>query len=336
MKNQPLVSIITPFKNTSLFLDEMLNSVVNQTYLNWELLIVDDGSTDKSWEVVSNWVAKDSRIKPYKNIGNGIITALQTGYDYANGEFITRMDSDDRMALNKISSMVTQLQNEGTGNIALGLVKYFSENGIGEGFKSYETWLNSLSSTGNNYDDLYKECVIPSPSWMVYRIDFDECGGFNSNRYPEDYDLVFRFFESGLTCLPSNQVLHYWRDYPTRASRIDKNYADNTFMDLKLDYFLKLHRLLEKPLVVWGAGNKGKTIAKNLIEMGVKFHWVCDNPKKIGKEIYGEKMLGFHVIDDLQNAQNIITVANPKAQMEIKNFFETRGKKSMIDFFFFC
>ena len=171
---------------------------------------------------------------------------------------------------------------------------------------------------------------------MTHRSDFESCGGFNSKRYPEDYDLVFRFFESCLKCIPADEVLHHWRDYPSRASRTDKNYADNTFMDLKLYYFLKLHRLTEKPLVVWGAGNKGKTIAKNLLEMDVKFHWVCDNPKKIGKEIYGEKMLGFHVIDDLNNAQNIITVANPKAQTEITKFFEDRSKKSMIDYFFFC
>lgn len=334
--NQPLVSIVTPFKNTSKFLNEMLESVVCQTYQNWELLIVDDHSTDNSWNLVSRYAEKDSRIKPMVNKGTGIISALQTGYEYAKGEFITRMDSDDIMTPNKLSKMVADLKNSGTGKVALGWVKYFSEVGIGEGFKSYETWLNTLSSTGTNYDDLYKECVIPSPCWMVYKSDFEDCGGFASNRYPEDYDLVFRFFEAGLKCIPTDEVLHHWRDYPTRASRTDKNYADNTFMGLKLDYFLKLHRLPHKPLVVWGAGNKGKTIAKNLLDLGVKFHWVCDNPKKIGKEIYGEKMLGFHVIDDLLNTQNIITVANPKAQLEIKKFFEFRGKQSMIDYFFFC
>lgn len=65
-------------------------------------------------------------------------------------------------------------------------------------------------------------------------------------------------------------------------------------------------------MVVWGAGSKGKGIAKVLAEINVPFHWVCDNPKKIGKEIYGKIMLGFHVIDEFENAQNIITVANQK------------------------
>ena len=336
MDETPLVSIVTPFKNTAAFLDEMLTSVLNQTYQNWELLIVDDHSTDNSFDLVNSYAANDSRIKLFTNPHSGIITALREAYLRSTGVFITRMDSDDMMSSNKLESMVSDLNNSGTGNVALGLVKYFSANGIGEGFKNYENWLNDLTRLGENYQDLYKECVIPSPCWMVYREDFEMVGGFESDQYPEDYDLVFRFFQNGLKCIPSQKVLHHWRDYSTRASRTDKNYADNTFMDLKLAYFLKLHRIEAKPLVVWGAGAKGKTIAKVLSDNDVPFHWVCDNPKKIGKEIYGKIMLGFHVIDELENAQNIITVANQNAQKQIKQFFDKRGKQSMVDYFFFC
>ena len=336
MKTEQLVSIVTPFRNTEMFLDEMLNSVLNQTYQNWELLIVDDNSTDGSFDLVDSYAQKDARIKLIKNPESGIITALRLAYSLSNGDYVTRMDSDDLMTSNKLANMVSDLEKSGSGYIALGKVKYFSANGIGEGFRNYENWLNALTSTGSNYEDLYKECVIASPCWMVYREDFEKCDAFNPNQYPEDYDLVFRFFENDLKCIPSSETLHHWRDYSTRASRTDKNYADNTFMDLKLKYFLKLHRINEKPLVVWGAGAKGKTIAKVLTGLGVDFHWVCDNPKKIGKEIYGKKMLAFQVIDELENAQNIITVASPKAQVYIKQFFEKRGKKSLIDYFFFC
>ena len=336
MISQPLVSIVTPFKNTGVFLDEMLTSVINQTYQNWELLIVDDHSTDNSYELVQSYASKDSRIKLYTNPQSGIITALREAYSRSKGDLITRMDSDDIMSDNKLESMVADLEKSGVGNVALGLVKYFAEKGIGEGFRGYEKWLNELTLTGQNYQDLYKECVIPSPCWMVHKEDLDKVGGFTLDRYPEDYDLVFRFYEGGLNCIPNDQVLHHWRDYSTRASRTDKNYADNTFMDLKLSYFLKLHRIPSKPLVVWGAGGKGKTIAKVLSNLDIDFHWVCDNPKKIGKEIYGKTMLGFQVIDELDNAQNIITVANPKAQDEIRSFFVKREKRSLVDFFFFC
>ncbi|MFT4752695.1 MAG: glycosyltransferase involved in cell wall biosynthesis [Salibacteraceae bacterium] len=331
-----LVSIICPFRNTEKYLPEMLDSILAQSNSKWELCIVNDHSSDASEEVVKEYAKLDQRIKLFSNTGKGIIDALQTGYSQCSGQFITRMDSDDIMSTDKLEQMVLDLNTNGQGHVALGQVKYFCEGQIGEGFKKYENWLNHLIQTGKNFSDIYKECVIASPCWMVYQSDFEKCGGFTSNTYPEDYDLVFRFFEGGLKCIPSDKVLHHWRDYSTRASRIDPNYADNTFVDLKLNYFLKLHKDYSKPLVVWGAGGKGKRIAKELLLQEIPFNWVCDNPKKIGKDIYGKKMLAFQAIDQFENAQNIITVANAKAQIDIKSFFEVRGKKAMIDFFFFC
>ena len=243
MDANSLVSIVTPFKNTSKFLSDTLQSIVNQTYPNWELLIVDDNSTDNGYAIVSEWAKKDSRIRLFKSTGSGIISALQLAYSQSKGEFITRMDSDDIMSPDKLKIMVNDLKTCGKGNVSIGLVKYFSEGQLGDGFKSYEKWLNQLSSTGTNFREIYKECVIPSPCWMVHRSDFESCGAFESFTYPEDYDLTFRMFEAKLKCIPTDSILHHWRDYPLRASRTDSNYADNTFMHLKLHYFLKLHHL---------------------------------------------------------------------------------------------
>ena len=64
---QPLVSILTPFKNVSLYLDECIKSIINQNFTNWELLIVDDHSTDDSYAIVENYAIKDARIKLFKN-----------------------------------------------------------------------------------------------------------------------------------------------------------------------------------------------------------------------------------------------------------------------------
>ena len=68
---------------------------------------------------------------------------------------------------------------------------------------------------------------------MVHREDFDKCGGFQSNIYPEDYDLAFRFYRKGLTPIKCDEVLHYWRDYANRTSRTHEHYSDNTFLDIK-------------------------------------------------------------------------------------------------------
>ena len=332
----PLVSILIPFKNTAQFLTECLDSILKQAYTNWEVLAVNDHSSDESLKIVQEFAEKDSRIQVFPNSGAGIIEALRTAYSKSQGNFITRMDSDDIMTPNKLEVMASSLLNTGKGHLAVGQVKYFSDRGISNGYERYEAWLNQLTQSGSNYSEIYKECVIPSPCWMVYREDLDKCDAFEPDRYPEDYDLTFRFYEKGLQCIPCNELLHYWRDYDTRTSRTSEHYAQNYFLDIKLHYFLKLNYNTNRPLVIWGAGTKGKTIAQYLLDKQINFHWVCNNSKKIGKEIYGKEMLRFEFLNELKNPQSIITVANEEAQKAIRLYLDTLGQKSMEDFFFFC
>lgn len=333
---KPLVSILIPFKNTASFLDECINSVLNQTYKNWELIIVDDHSSDNSYNIVNSFAKNDARIKLFKNSGSGIIDALQLAFSRSSGQLITRMDSDDIMRSEKIETLAYNLLKYGERHVAIGLVNYFSEEGIKSGYKSYEVWLNTLTKTGVNYSEIYKECVIPSPCWMVYKEDLVSVDGFNPNRYPEDYDLAFRFYKQGLKCIPCNSVLHDWRDYHTRTSRTHAHYAENHFIDLKLQYFLELDFDKNKTLVLWGAGHKGKKIAKTLIGKGIDFEWICDNPKKIGKDIYGKIMHPFSYLKTVKNSQSIITVANKTAQDEIKVYLKSLHMINNKGYFFFC
>ena len=229
----PLISILVPFKNTESYLVECLDSILQQTYTNWELLLWTMDPPMRVIKLYKTTLNSDARIHLLRNDGSGIIEALRTGYKQAKGTLVTRMDSDDVMALNKLDQMQQSLVTHGEGHLALGSVRYFSEKGIGNGYKRYETWLNNLTSKGTNFNEIYKECVIPSPCWMVYKTDFDRCGGFTPNTYPEDYDLAFRFYKQGLKCIPSNEVLHHWRDYAVRTSRVDAHYAENSFLELK-------------------------------------------------------------------------------------------------------
>ena len=334
--HNPLVSILIPFKNTEDFIVDCLESIIKQTYTHWELLIVDDNSTDSSFSMVETIAQKDNRIKLFKNSGNGIIDALQLAFKQSTGEFITRMDSDDMMHHNKLEILSNNLLNNGQGHVALGMVNYFSVEGIKAGYKSYEIWLNGLTQNGANYSEIYKECVIPSPCWMIHREDLIACNAFNPNIYPEDYDLAFRFYKHHFKCIPCDVVLHDWRDYSHRTSRTNEHYAENHFIPLKLDYFLELDFNPKKTLVVWGAGKKGKFIAKSLIEKNMPFEWVCDNPKKIGKDIYGKILRPFNYLETIQNTQSIITVANKKDQKEIRYYLDNLNMKSIEDYVFFC
>ena len=330
------VSVLMPFKNTEEFLGECLRSLLAQSYEDWDLLAVDDHSTDKSTDIVRKFSELDNRILIFTNSGNGIIPALRLAYAESSGAFITRMDSDDVMAPDKLKNLVDQLHHSGPGHIAQGQVKYFSDLGISDGYARYERWLNKLIAEGTNFNEIYKECVIASPCWMVFRKDLDRCGAFQSNTYPEDYDLTFRFYKHGLKCIPCNKVLHFWRDYPTRTSRISEHYAQNYFLEIKISYFLELDKDHNRPLAVWGAGTKGKTIAKYLINRDIPFYWLCDNPKKIGKKIYGMELQPFRILESLKSPQSIVTVANEADQKEIGQYLRQLSLNGETDCFFFC
>lgn len=331
-----IISILIPYKNTAEFLPECLDSICKQTYSNWELVIVNDHSNDNSLSIVEQYAKIDSRIKLFQNEGAGIIEAMRTAFKHSKGELVTRMDSDDIMTANKLEVLSNLLLGSGKGHVAIGHVKYFSDNGIGDGYDRYGKWLNSLTTNGSNFSEIYKECVVPSPNFMVYREDLINCKDFQPDVYPEDYDLTFRFYKHGLKCIPCDQLTHYWRDYRTRTSRTHEHYNNNFFLEIKINYFLELEYDRNRPLTVWGAGAKGKTIAKHLVHRNIPFQWICDNPKKIGHIIYDQKLLKFDYIKELKSPQSIITVANESAQVQIKSYMDIQGMEPMKDYFFFC
>lgn len=331
MKN-PLVSIIMPVKNAAPFLIECLDSITHQSYQNWELIAINDHSSDSSLEILKNYEIRDNRIHVLGNKGSGIINALNIGYVYSKGELITRMDADDIMPLEKINSLVSALLKHGKGNIATGFVQYFSEETIGEGFLNYQLWLNSLTANNNHFNDIYKECPIASPCWMAWKIDFDNCGAFASETYPEDYDLVFRFYKQKYSCIGISKILHLWRDSPNRASRTDENYQDNRFLNLKINYFLEVDYDKNRDLILWGAGKKGKQIAKLLIENQISFQWICNTPNKIGKEI-STKILQDCSLLPFENTQIIIAVANKVEQQNIQMQLDNSMD---VKYFYFC
>ena len=332
--NNQRVSIITPVKNGAQFLVECLDSIVNQTHQNWELLIVNDSSTDETQSILEEYAQQDNRIVVSQNKGKGIIDALITGYEKSAGEFITRMDADDIMTPNKLELLTKKLIEKGKGYLATGFVNYFSETELGQGYFNYQEWLNGLSQTESNFDDIYKECVIPSPCWMVFREDFEASGGFNSNLYPEDYELTFRFYKQELKVVAVKEVIHHWRDYATRTSRTDSNYADNYFIQLKLNYFLELDYDNSRELELWGAGKKGKEVARFLIEKQIKFDWLSNNNKKIGKEVYGVILKDSKSVLEKGTPQILIAVGSMGYNREIKKALNSKNLKPNIDYFF--
>lgn len=334
--NYPLVSIIMAVKDTEPYLPECLDSIINQIYQNWELIAVNDHSTDRTPEILASYAQKDARIKVFNSKGHKLIPALKEGYKHLRGPLINRMDSDDKMPDYKLQVMVDEWIKHGKGNVIAGGTEHFVDEGeVGGGFRRYEAWLNEVARSNTHKEQIYTECVIPSHSWMMHKDDLDLVGAFNSEIYPEDYDLCFRIYAKDLKIIGLDKVLHYWRDRSNRISRTWDCYKDNRYFELKLQNFYKLDRDLARPLILWGAGSNGKDMAKLLQKYQDDFHWVCDNQKKIGKHIYDVMMESFTNIPQVEQAQIMIVVTSPEEKKKIKKQLDQWGKRPVLDYWFF-
>lgn len=324
-------------KNTAPYLGACVESIIEQSYSNWELIAINDHSTDDSLMILESFAAIDDRVKVVTSEGQRLIPALQTGIKVAKGDLINRMDSDDKMPSDKLEVLVNEWLKYGKGTVIAGGTKHFVDEGeVGDGFRRYERWLNEVAAKGQHFQEIYQECTIPSHSWIMHRLDFDSVGGFDSPVYPEDYDLTFRIYRKGLNVVGIDHVLHHWRDRSDRISRTWEEYKDNRYYELKLRFFSELDRDKSRPLVIWGAGRNGKDLVKMILtDERENIHWVCDNHQKIGKDIYGIIMEDLEAITNLDHPQILIAVTSPDAKKEIRHQLEIWGKFPVQDYWFF-
>tara|TARA_B100001287_G_scaffold36356_2_gene25789 strand:+ start:1088 stop:2062 length:975 start_codon:yes stop_codon:yes gene_type:complete len=313
-----MISIIIPFKNSAPFFDECLESIISQSYKNFELILVNDHSTDKSKIIAKKFQLNDHRIILVENKGNGIIDALITGSRIANGQFITRMDSDDLMRQDKLELMRKNLINKGPGHVCIGGVNYFASNKeLQEGYVKYSNWINNLTFNENNYSEIFKECTIPSPCWMIFSSDFLKINGFEDLNYPEDYDFAFKLWKNNIKPISVKEKIHLWRDHPQRTSRICSTYDFENFISIKVKYLKEIELKTNESLVVWGAGKKGKRLVSELIKKNIEFDWITENTKKIHQNIYG--IILKEIIHLNQNHKKLVIVSISDPSFKIPN-----------------
>lgn len=159
--NVQKVSIIFPVYNADKYLGECLNSIIKQSYSNWELIAVDDYSNDNSWRLLEHYQKKDSRIRIFKNRKEkGILPALQQASLHIRGTLVTRMDADDWMPEYKIETMIKEVRPK---VIVTGLVQYFTDEGeMGQGYLKYENWMNEVLLSQNPWSYSKQRIHVPS------------------------------------------------------------------------------------------------------------------------------------------------------------------------------
>ena len=325
-----------PFKDTDKYLEECIQSILNQSHENWELIAINDHSTDNSYPIVESFAERDKRIRLFNNPGEGIIAALNYAFELSKGEFITRIDSDDKVPTTRLEEHLNLLEKAGKGYIATSKIEYFSDKPIGPGYLQYQKWLNSLVDNNSHWENIYRECVIASPNWMMHKEDLEQCGAFEGEDYPEDYDLVFRIREQNIKVVSCPKTTLLWREHSKRISRNDERLTDWYFSKLKVKFFLRNDYQTNKTLVIWGVGNRAKDLVKLFDDHQIPILWLSANPNKIGKQIDGHTIVGLNAISNNDMLQHIITFTNQESQKKVVQYMKKEGLNLNEDYSFFA
>jgi glycosyltransferase involved in cell wall biosynthesis len=159
MNKSPIISVILPVYNAEKFAHEAINSILKQTITDFELLIINDGSTDRSNEIIEGF--KDSRIKVIQNQKNlGLIGTLNKGFNLAKGQFIARMDADDISIPNRFEKQLAYLTNHPEIDILGTQIKVFGT----------ENYISKFNTDQEEIEiQLYFESMINHPTVMIRR-----------------------------------------------------------------------------------------------------------------------------------------------------------------------
>lgn len=203
MKETPLVSVITPAYNAERFIKETIESVRAQTYENWEMIIVDDQSTDQTVEIVQGYEQMDERIRLVQLAENsGSAIARNTAMDHAKGRYFAFLDSDDRWLPEKLQKQLRfMLEND----LAFTYTKYVRMQENGERTNGV-----SKSPVKLGYDDLMKRCTIGCLTVMLDRNKIGEERMVNI-RTRQDYAFWLAITRKGFYAYGLPEVLAEYR-----------------------------------------------------------------------------------------------------------------------------
>ncbi len=230
----PLVSVILPCYNAIEFLEEAIQSVRNQTYLNLEIICIDDGSTDATLRRLQKHASEDKRIRLIKNAKNiGLIESLNKGIDLACGEYIARMDSDDVSISIRIEKQVKFIQSNvcdvvGTNVIIIGVSSKNQKN-------------NFLKNTTSKESELASFFLTP----LIHPTILAKANVMKENPYlkddkavhTEDYELWSRLVRKGYKLFNIDEKLLFYRIRPGGITRKFESIQKENFSRCALDHF---------------------------------------------------------------------------------------------------
>lgn len=318
--NTPLVSVILPFYNASQTLKRAIDSILNQTYQQFELILIDNSSSDSSYEIAESYQNNDERISLIKEPRRGVVFASNAGIRIAKGQFIARMDADDFSYPNRLEDQIKEFEKDTSTGVVSGLVDYQGEE-MNEGFITYVNWLNTIKSDIEINLNQFVEFPLANPSTMFRKSLFDQYGLYIEGEFPEDYELFLRLKSKGVKMVKSNKKVLLWNDLHTRLTRNDSRYSQEAFFQIKAKY---LSLWLEKNnpdypnVYIWGAGRLSRRRSDLLKNCGIKIINYID-VKESSTSIH------YEAIPPPKDAFIVSYVANRGARDEIREFLNSRS-----------
>ncbi len=288
----PAVSVLMPCYNAAATLGEALETLERQSLPDFEVVAVDDGSTDQTGQILRDWTRRDRRFRILSRPHQGIIAALNAGLAACRAPFVARMDADDRVHPDRLARQVDFLAQRPEVAVAGCLVSGFPARQVGEGLRLYLRWLNSLVSEADIRREIFIESPFAHPSVMFRREWVEQVGGYQERGWAEDYDLWLRLAQAGARFAKVPEFLLEWRESPWRLTRTAERYSLDNFLRAKAFYLKRGPLVGRETVFIWGAGTAGKRLGRYLQQNGISLTAFVDvDPRKVGRTRRGLPVL---------------------------------------------
>lgn len=330
---KPLISVLVPVYNAASTVELALGSLSRQTFGDFEAVVVDDGSTDGTAEVVERAASSDGRIRLVRSAHVGLVRVLNLGIEECRGELIARMDGDDICHPQRLRIQLEYMLANPDISVCSTLVRSFPQSAVGEGFRRYERWQNCVISHDDVARDIFVESPVAHPSVMLRASELRELGGYLDLGWPEDYDLWLRYFVAGKRFAKIPWTLLFWRAHEERLTWTDSRYSLENFIRAKAHYLSEMLRPRSSEIVLWGAGMTGRRISKHLVRKGLSIRCVVDiDPKKIGRTMRGIPIISPDDLATLPPLFIVAAVGSESARGMIREFLSKMGRTEVQDF----
>ena len=329
----PRISILLPVWNAEATLSVCLRSLLRQTEADWECVVIDDGSSDRSLAIARTFAARDPRFRVEARPHEGLIATLNAGIPLCSGAIIARMDADDWMHRDRLRLQCATLEKNPELDALGCFTRSFPRRELQDGRRLYEQWLHSLDDAESIWRDRFIECPIAHPSLAIRRGALLELG-YRDRGWPEDWDLLLRLLRRGPRVGTVARRLLGWRDRPDRLSRKDPRYALDRFTACRAWH---LHRdfLAKAPsYILWGHGRTGRALRKELGQLGHQPAVIVEvHPRRIGETIGGAPVIAPSALTAQPPYPVVVSVAGAGPRAQIRAALNAIGFREGIRFF---